>query len=108
MVFALQSGSKDTYATTNMLFKDFYGNIKDRRVIPLSPSASDNEILLQNFMKHMIAFVSNSMNNFLNNKPQVKPSLEECLIEFLKYQSYNPALAAMYGDPANFDKISQM
>ena len=69
MLGAFQTGGKDTQLTTNQLYKEFYANVKDRRVIPLSSSSSDNEYLLANFMKHMIGLVSNSMGNFLKNKP---------------------------------------
>lgn len=59
-------------------------------------------------MKHIIGFVSNSMNNFLDQKPNLNPSLEESMIELLKYQSYNPNLAAVLGEPASFEEVAEM
>lgn len=91
-----------------MLFHDFYHYVKEKRIMPLLKTASENEDLAQIFHTHLCQMTANSMSNYKKKMFNQEPKLMQSLNQIIKFNSYNPLLQKQMGLRSNFQQITDM
>ena len=95
-------GGRALNEAVNMIFHDFYHFIKDRKILPLGKTVTENLSIANNFHTLLCNMTQNSMENYKRKMMNQEPKLAQSLNQMIKFNSYNRLLQDQMGMKENF------